>query len=634
MTASPRRGGALTLGALGVVFGDIGTSPLYAMQTIFSGRGAHTVPVSHEAVYGVVSLVFWTVMVVVTVTYVALIMRADNDGEGGIMSLIALLQRSASGGARTGAIAALSALGIFGASLFLGDSTITPAISVLSAVEGLRVVSPGLESAVIPITAAILIGLFAIQRLGTAVVGRLFGPVMAVWFAVIALWGLRELVRGPGILRALSPTYAVSFFAGHPGTAFLSLAAVVLTVTGAEALYADMGHFGRGPIRRAWALLVLPALLLTYLGQGALILRDPHAVANPFFLMVAGWARIPMILLATVATIIASQAVISGAFSVTRQAIQLGYLPRLRIVQTSPEEIGQIYVPWVNWALLAAVLTLVFAFGSSAKLASAYGVAVTGTIGITILLFFAVARMRFGWPAWAAVGGAVLLGAVDLAFFAANLPKIFHGGWLPVLVALLAYTVLMSWRDGRRIVTARRTAAEGPLGDFVAQLHDPADRTRRVPGTAIFLNRSAETTPLAMRATVEHMGTLHEQAVIVTIETVPRPHVPPGQRLVVSDLGYHDDGLWHVTARFGFQDVPRVTEVLRSALGDGLDVSLDLARASYFLSKVELVLTDEPDMARWRKRLFVATSHLTADPVDWFGLPRDRAVLMGSMIEL
>ncbi|HVI20416.1 MAG TPA: KUP/HAK/KT family potassium transporter, partial [Gaiellales bacterium] len=395
MKPDRQRHGALMLGALGVVFGDIGTSPLYAMQTIFSGRGAHTVPVTEQAVHGVVSLVFWTITLIVTVKYVLLIMRADNDGEGGIMALIALLQRVVAGGKVQGrVVAVLSSLGIFGVSLFLGDSMITPAISVLSAVEGLGVVSPSLESLVVPITAAILIGVFAIQRYGTTVVGRVFGPVMVVWFAVIGLWGLREVVAHPSILRALSPTYAVAFFAHDPGTAFLSLAAVVLTVTGAEALYADMGHFGRSPIRRAWFLIVLPALVLTYFGQGALVLHDHAAASNPFFLMMPGWARMPMVLLATLATVIASQAVISGAFSVTRQAVQLGYLPRLRIMHTSGEEIGQVYVPWVNWALLAAVLTLVFAFESSARLASAYGVAVTGTIAITTLLFFAVAHLR------------------------------------------------------------------------------------------------------------------------------------------------------------------------------------------------------------------------------------------------
>jgi KUP system potassium uptake protein len=634
MTGSTQRRGALTLGALGIVFGDIGTSPLYALQTVFSGRGAHTVPVNDTAVYGVVSLVFWTIMVIVTVKYVVLIMRADNDGEGGIMALIALLQRVAGGSSGARVAATLSVLGIFGVSLFLGDSMITPAISVLSAVEGLEIVSPSLHDAVLPLTAGILVGLFSIQRLGTAIVGRLFGPVMLVWFAVIGFWGLREIVDHPDILRAFSPSYAVTFFAHDGSTAFLSLAAVVLTVTGAEALYADMGHFGRGPIRRAWALFVLPALILTYFGQGALVLHDPQAVTNPFFLLVPHWARIPMVLLATLATVIASQAVISGAFSVTRQAVQLGYLPRLRIVHTSNEEIGQVYVPWINWALLAAVLTLVFAFGSSARLASAYGIAVTGTIAITTLLFFAVARLRWHWPLGVVVAGAAAFGVVDLAFTAANLSKVLHGGWLPLVIGAMACVVLTTWQQGRRLVAERRSEAEGSLQDFVSQLHDRRLEPVRVPGTGVFLNRGDVTTPLAMRANVEHNHALHEHVVIVSIETLPRPYVPDAERLVISDLGFRDDGISHVCARFGYQDAMHVPTVLRAALAAGLECPLEVDEASYFLSKVELVLTDRPGLPRWRKRIFLATSHLASDPVDYFGLPRNQTLSVGSLIEL
>jgi KUP system potassium uptake protein len=634
MTGETKRHGAIVLAALGVVFGDIGTSPLYAMQTIFSGRGAHTVPITHQGVYGVVSLVFWTITLIVTVKYVVLIMRADNDGEGGIMALIALLRRSTKGSATARLVAILSALGIFGVSLFLGDSMITPAISVLSAVEGLTIVNGSLESAVVPITAAILIVLFAIQRYGTAVVGRMFGPVMVVWFVVIGFWGLREIVWHPSILEAVSPSYAVRFFVHEPGTAFLSLAAVVLTVTGAEALYADMGHFGRYPIRRAWFLVVFPALFLTYFGQGALVLHDHAAATNPFFLMMPDWARIPMVLLATAATVIASQSVITGAFSVTRQAVQLGYLPRLRIVHTSSEEIGQVYVPWINWALLIAVLGLVFAFQSSARLAAAYGVAVTGTITITTLLFWAVARLRFGWPLWVTVGGAIASAIVDLAFLSANIPKLFHGGWLPLLVGALAYIVLTTWQEGRRIVTERREEAEGPLGAFAEELHDHPDMALRVPGTAVFLNRGATTTPLAMRANVEHNHTLHESAVIVTIETLPRPYVPPEERLDISDLGFGDDGIAHITARFGYLDSPEVPEVLRAAIVQGIECPVSVADASFFLSKIELVLTDRPGMPRWRKRIFLATTHLASDPVDYFALPRQQTLLVGSIIEV
>jgi KUP system potassium uptake protein len=625
---------ALTLGALGVVFGDIGTSPLYAMQTIFSGRGAHTVPVSHEAVYGVVSLVFWTIMVIVTITYVLLVMRADNDGEGGLMALIALLQQTTRGAARSRLVAVLSALGIVGVSLFLGDSTITPAISVLSAVEGLGVVDASLTHLVVPITAAILIGLFTIQHLGTSVVGRLFGPVMIVWFAVIAGLGLREIVAHPAIMRGLSPSYAVAFFAHQPGTAFLSLAAVVLTVTGAEALYADLGHFGRGAIRRAWALVVLPALVLTYFGQAALVLHDRAAATNPFFLLVPEGARLPMVVLATAATIIASQAVISGTFSVALQAIQLGYLPRLRVVHTSAKEIGQVYVPWINWLLLAAVLVLVFAFQSSARLAAAYGVAVTGTIAITTLLFFALSRLRSGWPLWLSVGGAVTLGFVDLAFLTANLPKIMHGGWLPLLVGAMSYVVLSTWRTGRHIVAGRRTQAEGPLPAFLEQVEQPGQRPMRVPGTAVFLHATPDTTPLAMRANVERNGTLHENLIVVAIKTVPRPRVPADERVSISELSSDSHRVARVTVRFGFHERPHIPEALRAAVAAGLPCPLDVDRVPYVLSTIDLVLSDRPGMARWRKRIFLATAHLGSDPVEYFALPRERVLLIGSVIEV
>ena len=634
MTTPTQRRGVLMLGALGVVFGDIGTSPLYALQTIFSGRGAHTVPVDRVAVFGVVSLVFWTIMVIVTIKYVLLIMRADNDGEGGVMALIALLGRVGGAGPHGRLVGGLAALGIFGVSLFLGDSMITPAISVLSAVEGLDVVSPSMEEFVVPLTAAILIGLFSIQRFGTSAIGRLFGPIMAIWFSVIAFWGLREIVQHPSILQALGPWHAVEFFADDGGTAFLSLASVVLAVTGAEALYADMGHFGRSPIRRAWLWIVLPALTLTYFGQGALMLHDPSAARNPFFMLVPHWAQIPMVVLATLATVIASQSVISGAFSVAHQAVRLGYLPRLRIVHTSTEEVGQIYVPWINWALLAAVLTLVFAFGSSAKLASAYGVAVTGTFTITTLLFFSVVRLRSRRPAWMVYAAATAFLSIDLAFLTANLTKIPHGGWLPLLVGAGAFTVLTTWQDGRRLITARREQVEGSLRDFVAGLRRRRPPLMRVDGTAVYLNRGDRTTPLAMRETVEHLRTLHEHVVIVSVETEQRPHVPPERRVKVSDLGFRDDGVSHIRARFGFQDHLYIPDVLRLAVHEGLECPLEVDEASYFLSKIEIQPTDAPGMAPWRKRIFLATAHLTSDPVEYFGLPRNRTVLMGSIIEL
>jgi KUP system potassium uptake protein len=624
---------ALVVGALGVVFGDIGTSPIYTLQTVFNPADPHPVPISRENVFGVVSLVFWSVVIIVTVTYVLLAMRADNDGEGGIMALITLLRRwSAPRGRRAAAV--LAALGLFGAALFFGDSMITPAISVLSAVEGLKVVQPSLDELVVPVTAVIIVLLFAVQRRGTAAVGRIFGPVMIVWFLAIGACGVAGIVDHPEILQALSPTYALGFLVGHFGTAFFALAGIVLAVTGAEALYADMGHFGRRSITRAWLILVFPACVLSYLGQGALILADPGNVGSPFFLLVPGWGRLPMVLLATAATVIASQAVITGAYSVTAQAAQLGYLPRLRIAHTSESTIGQIYVPWINWLLMVSVLTLVFAFRSSAALAFAFGMSVTGTITITTLLFFFIARWKWGAPLWLVGLGASALLLVDLLFVAANLTKLIHGAWLPLLIALTAYTVMTTWQRGREIVTAQRERREGSLREFVAQLRNGQSPTRRVPGTAIFLNRGKQTAPLAMRANVEHNHVRHQQVVIMSIETEPVPRVPANERIVVDDLGYVDDGITHVSARFGYMetpDVPGALELLDPATTEG---KLRLDQASYFLSKIELRRGTAPTMAPWRKRLFVATSYIAADAAEHFGLPRDRTVIMGAHIEV
>ncbi|MFE2540542.1 potassium transporter Kup [Actinacidiphila glaucinigra] len=624
---------AVVVAALGVVFGDIGTSPIYTLQTVFNPSDPHPVPVSAENVYGVVSLVFWSVVVIVLVTYVLLAMRADNDGEGGIMALITLLRGwTAQKGKRV--TAALAALGIFGASLFFGDSMITPAISVLSAVEGLKVVEPSLESIVVPVTAAILVLLFLVQRRGTAVVGRVFGPVMVAWFLAIGACGVAGIADHPQILRALSPTYALGFLFGHFGTAFFALAAVVLAVTGAEALYADMGHFGRRAITRGWLFLVFPACVLSYFGQGALILADPANISSPFFLLVPDWGRLPMVLLATAATVIASQAVITGAYSVASQAAQLGYLPRLRIAHTSESTIGQVYVPWINWLLMVSVLTLVFAFRSSTALAFAFGMAVTGTITITTLLFFYVARAKWATPMWLLTAGAAVLLFVDLLFVAANLTKLVHGAWLPLLIGLTAFTVMTTWQRGREIVTAERARREGSLRDFVDRLRGGQVRTLRVPGTAVFLNRGKETAPLALRANVEHNHVRHEHVVILALKTEPVPRVPADRRIAVDDLGYADDGIVHVTARFGYMetpDVPAAIAMLDPAVTEG---RLRLDEASYFLSKIELRRGKAPTMAPWRKRLFITTSYITADAAEYFGLPRDRTVIMGSQIEL
>jgi KUP system potassium uptake protein len=624
---------ALAVGALGVVFGDIGTSPLYTIQTVFSPGDPHPIRVSDENIFGIVSLIFWSVTIIVTVTYVLLVMRADNDGEGGIMALITVIRRRGLPGGRRAKIV-LAALGIFGASLFFGDSMITPAISVLSAIEGFKVAAPSLDDLVVPITAAIIVVLFLVQRLGTGAVGRLFGPVMGVWFIVIGLIGVRGIAAHPAILKALSPSYALGFLAGHFSVAFFALAAVVLAVTGAEALYADMGHFGRAPITRVWVILVFPACVLSYLGQGALILGDPRTISSPFFLLAPGWARLPMVFLAAAATVIASQAVITGAYSVAHQAARIGYLPRLRVAYTSEETMGQVYVPWINWLLLVAVLTLVLTFRSSAALAYAFGMAVTGTITITTLLFFYIARYQWRWPWRIVAPAAAFLLTVDLLFFAANLTKLVSGAWLPLLIGVAAFTVMTTWQKGRALVTVKRDHEEGPLRAFVDHLHDMRPPLPRVPGTAVFLNRGQDTAPLALRANVEHNHVLHQHVVILAIETMPVPHVPAAERITVDELGYQDDRIVHVAARFGYmdqQDVPSLLPLIRQADTEG---TLDQDQLSYFLSRIEIVPGSTPGMSRWRKRLFIATSRITADAAEYFRLPPEQTLVMGSRIEL
>jgi KUP system potassium uptake protein len=622
---------ALALGALGVVFGDIGTSPLYALQTVFSADHQAVKPTEPD-VYGVISLVFWTITLIVSLEFVILIMRADNDGEGGIMALIALVMGAP---LRSGRLKyALIATGMLGVALFYGDGIITPAISVLSAVEGVRVVEPSLESMVLPITIAVLVGLFAIQRFGTHRIGRVFGPVMVVWFLVIAAAGLARVIDHPEIVKALSPHYGVEFFGNHFGIAFISLGAIVLTITGAEALYADMGHFGHKPISRAWFFVVFPALTLNYMGQGSLIVETPSAIDNPFFLLIPPWGRIPMVLLATVATVIASQAVISGAFSVTRQAVQLGFLPRLNIRHTSAREIGQIYVPAVNWFLLAAVLALVVGFGSSTKLASAYGIAVTGTITADTLLFFVVVRTLWRKPAWIAVLGAVVFLTIDLAFLGANLTKAEHGGWFPLTVAVVVFTVFSTWKRGSERIHEERIAEEGSLRSFVEELRAMQPPVTRVPGTAVYLNARRETTPLALRAGVEHTHALHETVVIISMITTKAPYVSEAERLEIDELGYEDDGITHLTAHFGFQDALDVPRLLALAHETGLERTVDVENAVYFLSQVSVTPTSTPGMRAWRKRLFVAMARNAASPVEYFHLPRDRTVSLGSTIEL
>jgi KUP system potassium uptake protein len=624
---------AVVLAALGVVFGDIGTSPIYTVQTVFSPDDPHPVPLNAQNVYGVVSLIFWSIMLIVTLTYVSLVLRADNDGEGGIMALITLLRRWGSETRHRTALI-LAALGVFGASLFFGDSMITPAISVLSAIEGIEVVDPAFERWVVPVTVVIIIGLFYVQRHGTAIVGRAFGPVMVAWFLAIGACGVSGIVAHPEILKALSPTYALTFIVGHFEIAFFALTAVVLAVTGAEALYADMGHFGRKAIARGWLFVVLPALTLNYFGQGALVIGDPTAVRAPFFLLIPGWALWPMVLLATAATVIASQAVITGAFSVASQAARIGYLPRLRVIHTSAAREGQIYVPWINSLLMVAVLTLVLTFRSSERLAYAYGMAVTGTITITLLLFLYYARTRWHAPLWLVVGGGGILLLIDLLFVAANLTKVVHGAWLPLLIGIIAFTVMITWHRGREVVTLAREDAEGPLTEFIEAIRKCQPPLARVPGTAVFLNRGKDTAPLALRTCVDHVHVLHKHVIIVSIETLPMPRAPEDERIQVDALGYKRDGIVFVTANYGYMEKTHILDALRTLTVKQAEGRIEVDDASYFLSKLELVPGRKKTMARWRKRLFIATSHITADAAERFGLPRDRTVIMGSRIEV
>jgi KUP system potassium uptake protein len=623
----------LTVGALGVVFGDIGTSPLYALQAVFNidGRRVQVTPLD---VYGVISLVVWSITMIVSVKYVSFIMRADNHGEGGIMALTSLLEGAKL--KRKALKATLVLLGIIGASLFYGDGAITPAISVLSAVQGLQIATPGLSSAVVPITVAVLVLLFAIQRFGTGLVGHLFGPVMAVWFSVLGLIGVIEVAHHPSVLRALSPTYAARFVVDRPGVAFVALGAVVLAVTGAEALYADMGHFGRGPIRRAWFLLVFPALTLNYLAQGSLILREPKkAISNPFFLLFPHWAELPMVILATVATVIASQAVISGAFSVTQQAMQLGFLPRLTIRHTSEHEIGQVYAPAVNTILFVVVVAIVVGFQTSNALASAYGVAVTGTFILNTILFLAVARLLWHKQRRLIALGAFIFLSIEVPFFAANLTKIVHGGWLPLAIAAIVLTILTTWRKGRAIVTANRIREEGPLRKFIEELGGGEHPPVRVPGTGVFLNANPKTTPLALRANVEHNNVLHEHVVIICIDVERVPHIDRSDRLAADKLGEPNDGITGLVVRFGFQDTPNIPATLRFACEQGLlEGEVDFKRASYFLSQMTIVPSRRRDMAMWRKKLFLFLAHNAANPATYFKLPDDRTVTMGERIEL
>jgi len=611
---------SLTLGAMGVVYGDIGTSPLYAFKECF--HEAHGLEPGRAEIFGVLSLIFWSVMLVVTLKYVIFMMRADNRGEGGTLSLLTLATKAT----RSPRLSALLAiLGIFAAALFYGDSMLTPAISVLSAVEGLGLVAPALGHSVVPVTLAIICALFMIQRHGTASVGTFFGPVMSVWFAVLAGLGVWHIAQAPEILAALNPMHVVHLFQQHRLVAYIALGSVVLSLTGAEALYADMGHFGKRPIRIAWTAFVSPALVLNYFGQGALVLRDPALVENPLYRMVPAAALLPLIVLAALATVIASQAVISGAFSVTRQAFQLKLLPRIATIHTSASEEGQIYIPFINWSLFIAVVALVLGFRSSSALAAAYGVAVTGTMLIDSLLLAVVMLLTWSWNRALTAACAVTFIVVDLAFFTSNALKIPHGGWFPLVIAVVIFTLLTTWRTGRRLLIAQLREAALPVELFLHGLRD----VPRVPGTAVFLTSNAEGAPPALLHNLKHNKVVHESVILVTVHTVDYPNTQGSERLVLSELG---QGFHRAEMYFGYRDDQNVPQTLAELAPATLP--LDPMQTSYFLSRETLLPARRPGMLLWREHLFAWMVRNAATPLRTFHLPPNRVVELGQQITI
>jgi KUP system potassium uptake protein len=617
--AKPKSTAVLALGAIGVVFGDIGTSPLYALKESFVGH--HPLAVDAANVFGVLSIVFWSLMLIVTVKYVAIIMRADNKGEGGSLALLALISRRVGPGRWS---ASLTMLGIFATALFFGDAMITPAMSVLSAVEGIEVVNPSFERFVIPVSVVILIGLFLVQRRGTEKVGAVFGPIVLFYFLVLTVLGVQSILQTPQILGALSPHWAVAFFLRDPHLAFLALGSIVLAVTGAETLYADMGHFGRKPIRLAWIAAAFPALMINYLGQGALMLRNPAAAEQPFYLLASGDFLIPLVILATMATIIASQAVITGAFSVISSAVQLGFLPRLKVLHTSETAQGQIYLPMVNWTLLAAVLLLVLTFRSSTNLGAAYGIAVTGTMFITTVMMGVVLTQLWHWPKWVALVLVALFALIDALYFTSNLTKIAEGGWFPLLIGVIAFTLLTTWARGRMLVLKRRGEDNLPVPVFVKSV---AKGIHRVSGTAIYLSASAEGIPASLLHNLKHNQVLHERILLVTVSVQDVP-VWRSERAAIEELGC---GLQRVILRYGFTEDPDVPAALNATKTLG---KLDPMRTSYFISRETILPSRNRGMALWRERIFAWMVRNSATPMDFFKLPTNRVVELGSQVEI
>ncbi len=613
----------LALGALGVVYGDIGTSPLYALRESF--HAGHGIAPTPSNVLGILSLIFWSLVTVITVKYLVFIMRADNDGEGGILALTSLVTPMQV--RRGGGHWLLISLGLFGTALLYGDGIITPAISVLSAVEGLEVATPFFRPYILPITCGILIALFLTQRFGTGGVGRVFGPVTVVWFSTLALLGLYHIAQQPGVLAAINPAYALGFFSDNGPRAFSVLGSVFLVVTGGEALYADMGHFGKRPIRLAWFAVVFPALILNYLGQGALILSRPEAAENPFYQMVPPALLYPVVVLATAATVIASQALITGAFSLTAQAVQLGYIPRLVIRHTSKREYGQVYIPSVNWLLMLACLGLVLSFRSSGDLAAAYGVAVTMTMVITTILFYFVARERWGWPFVVAAPLCLIFLVVDSAFFAANILKVPQGGWFPLVVAAVVFTVMTTWKRGRLILSDRLDERVQPLERFLQEIreHPPS----RVSGTAIFMYRSPTYTPYSLAQNLKTNKVLHERVILLSVKTEEVPRVRRSQRVTMTPLG---NGFYQVVIRFGFMEQPNVPRALKSVWPNGVEI--DLADVTYFVGRETVFATNRPGMALWREKLFALMSRNALSASSFYYLPPGQVVELGAQVEI
>ncbi|HRW47022.1 MAG: potassium transporter Kup [Caldilinea sp.] len=615
----------LALGALGVVYGDIGTSPLYAFRESF--HASYGIEVRAVNILGILSLIFWSLLLVISVKYLVFVMRADNNGEGGILALTALI------GAKRRVMLpgttrwVLVMMGLFGTALLYGDGMITPAISVLSAVEGLEVVTPFFEPYVIPITVIILVGLFSFQSRGTERVGKVFGPVTLVWFLVLAILGISWIVRQPSVLAAVNPYYAAEFFIENGVRGFLVLGSVFLVVTGGEALYADMGHFGRSPIRLAWFAIVLPALMLNYFGQGALLLQHPEAVENPFYQMAPGWALIPLVLIATAATVIASQALITGAFSLTMQAVQLGYLPRVPISHTSPDEFGQIYISSINWVLMVACVALVLAFRSSSNLAAAYGVAVTTTMVVTTLLLFRVERERWRWSLPAAVAFTAFFLAIDLSFWGANLVKIPAGGWFPLVIGAVVFIAMTTWRRGRSLLAQRLKAGTPRFVDFIDRLEH--EKLARVPGAAIYMYSDPEGTPPALVQNLRHNRVLHEQVILLSLNMEDMPYVPRKQRMEVHALHH---GIYQMVLHYGFMETPNVPRDLPLAKHHKLKLNLD--DVSFFLGSERILATERKGMAMWREKLFVLMSRNATSAANFFGLPPDRVVEMGTRVEI